>query len=51
MILPNTNFWILGPKCFLCKNGQCGKENWLCQSGVECDDGSDEDEEICRKSL
>ena len=43
----NPNFGTLGPKCFLCRNGQSGENNWLCRSGVQCEDGSDEDEQIC----
>ena len=44
------------PEQVTCENGQCvGDKSWLCDgdesSFNECNDTSDEDEQICSKSL
>lgn len=34
---------------FVCHNGQCVPKRWHCDGEPDCEDGSDESIEICRK--
>lgn len=34
---------------FVCQNGQCVPKRWHCDSEPDCEDGSDESLDICRK--
>lgn len=36
---------------FHCNDGQCVPSKWQCNGNSDCDDGSDEAPEICRKFL
>lgn len=34
---------------FVCDNGQCVPKRWHCDGEPDCEDGSDESLDICRK--
>ncbi|MEQ2204895.1 hypothetical protein XENOCAPTIV_020567, partial [Xenoophorus captivus] len=34
---------------FVCRSGQCVPKRWHCDGEPDCEDGSDESIEICRK--
>lgn len=34
---------------FVCQNGQCVPKRWHCDGEPDCEDGSDESLDICRK--
>lgn len=34
----------------MCQNGQCVPKRWHCDGEPDCEDGSDESLDICRKS-
>jgi hypothetical protein len=35
---------------FVCNNTACVPMRWVCDGDQDCDDGSDEEAEFCRKS-
>lgn len=35
---------------FVCRNGQCLPKRWHCDGEPDCEDGSDESTDVCRKS-